>query len=55
VGFACCGGFRHDRDHEHPEHGYVVEIDTDDEPATYTKYFAHVYVSVDKAKAGVEH
>lgn len=34
---------------------YLVEIDTDDEPATHTKYFAHVYLSPEKAKAGVEH
>lgn len=34
---------------------YLVEDHTDPEPTTYTKYFAHVYRSRDKAKAGVEH
>lgn len=38
-----------------PSDVYLVEIHTDDEPATHTKYYAHVYVSPDKAKAGVEH
>ncbi|MGH3469298.1 MAG: hypothetical protein ACRDQF_16370 [Thermocrispum sp.] len=34
---------------------YLVEDHTDPEPTTYTRYFAHVYLSRDKAKAGVEH
>lgn len=34
---------------------YLVEDHTDPEPKSYTVYFAHVYLSRDKAKAGVEH
>lgn len=34
---------------------YLVEDHTDLEPVPYTKYFAHVYLSRDKATAGVEH
>lgn len=33
---------------------YLVEDHTDPEMAPCTKYFAHVYLSCDKAKAGVE-
>lgn len=33
---------------------YLVEDHTDPEPTTHTKYWAHVYLSHDKAKAGVE-
>lgn len=31
---------------------YLVEDHTDPEPTTYTKYFAHVYRSRDKAADG---
>lgn len=34
---------------------YLVEDHTDPEPKSHTVYFAHVYLSRDKAKAGVEH
>ena len=34
---------------------YLVEDHTDPDPATHTKYFAHVYLSREKAKAGVQH
>ncbi|MGH3692417.1 MAG: hypothetical protein ACRDRX_00150 [Pseudonocardiaceae bacterium] len=34
---------------------YLVENHTDPEPATHTKYWAHVYLSRDKAEAGVKH
>jgi hypothetical protein len=33
---------------------YLVEDHTDQEPKSHTAYWAHVYLSLDKAKAGVE-
>jgi hypothetical protein len=38
-----------------PSTVHLVEIHTDPEPAPHTRYFAHVYLSPAKAKAGVEH
>lgn len=32
-----------------------VEDNTDENPKSYTRYFAHVYLSRAKARAGVEH
>lgn len=33
---------------------YLVEDHTDPEPTTHTRYWAHVHLSADKAKADVE-
>lgn len=37
-----------------PTRVYLVEDDSDRDNAPYTRYWAHVYLSLDKAKAGVE-
>lgn len=37
-----------------PKTVYLVEDHTDPEPKNHTRYWAHVYLSLDKAKAEVE-
>jgi hypothetical protein len=38
-----------------PTEVYLIEDNTDPEPDPNVRYFAHVYLSRDKAKAGVEY